>query len=67
MTHQSSPSGLHASKLAAAQASPNLHVPRLVTNRQVAEVLHGTHALGRFNNALALLPPCLPLVRPIEA
>lgn len=54
MTNRSEPSNVQAQKVGATKASALLHTPRLVTNRQVAEVLHGTHALGRFNNALAL-------------
>jgi hypothetical protein len=46
--------GEHAAALAAAMATPQLHVPRLVRGAQVREQVHGTGALGRFNAAMAL-------------
>jgi hypothetical protein len=49
------PSQKHEAALAAAKASPTQHVPRLVTSRQVRTQMHGTSAIGRFNNWLALL------------
>ena len=38
-----------------ARTSPTEHVPRLVTTHQVRTELHGTSAVGRFNNWLALM------------
>ncbi len=44
----------HLAALAAAKASPTLHVPRLVTTNHVRPQIHGAGAVGRFNNLLAL-------------
>jgi len=45
----------HAAALAAARTAPQLHVPRLVTSRNVRARMHWQNAIGRFNNGLAVL------------
>lgn len=44
----------HAAALAAATASPHLHIPRLVRPSQIHARVHGGGMLGRFNAAVAL-------------
>jgi hypothetical protein len=44
----------HEAALAVAKTAPTKHVPRHVTITQVREQLHGTSAIGRFNNAVAV-------------
>ncbi len=44
----------HAVALAAAKATPHLHVPRLIHGAQIRERVHGAGTLGRFNSAVAL-------------
>jgi len=44
----------HAVALAAAKATPQLHVPRLIHSAQIHERVHGGSAMGRFNAAMAL-------------
>jgi hypothetical protein len=45
----------HRAEYAAAKASPTEHLPRLVTTPQVADLVHGTGAIGQFNSRLAVL------------
>ncbi len=49
------PSETHAAAMATAKTSPTQHVPRHVTGHQVRAQVHGTSAVGRFNNWLALM------------
>jgi hypothetical protein len=49
------PSKMHEAAIATAKASPTKHVPRLVTTHQVRAQMHGSGAIGRFNNWLALI------------
>ena len=44
----------HHDALARAQATPTLHVPRLVTRGEAQLLVHGAGAIGRFNRALAV-------------
>jgi len=44
----------HRAAYAAAQKSPTMHKPRLVTSRSVHPMVHGTGAVGRFNSWLAV-------------
>ena len=45
----------HHAALAAAQAAPTEHVPRLVTSHQVRAKMHRERPGGRFNNWLGVL------------
>ncbi len=49
------PRNRHAEALAAAQAAPTEHVPRLVTSHQVRAKMHPPGWIGRLNNGLAVL------------
>ena len=48
-------SGEHHEAMHTARTSPTLHVPRHVTNREVARRVMGESGVGRFNNSLAVL------------
>jgi len=52
---QQSTTSTHEAMLAQAKSSPMQHVPRHVTSHQVRAHVHGTSAVGRFNNWLALM------------
>jgi len=41
--------------MATVKASPAKHVPRHVTSREVRARMHGTNAIGRFNDAVAVI------------
>jgi|SRR5579859_2931522 len=45
----------HDAALALAKASPELHVPRHVTQAEVHQQLHGDNAASRFNSKVAVL------------
>jgi hypothetical protein len=45
----------HRAEYAAATAAPTEHQPRLVTTRQVRNLIHGAGAIGQFNSRLAVL------------
>ena len=45
----------HRAEYAAAKAAPTEHQPRLVTTRQVRNVIHGAGSIGQFNSRLAVL------------
>jgi len=45
----------HRAEYAAAKAAPTEHQPRLVTTRQVRNVIHGAGSFGQFNSRLAVL------------
>jgi hypothetical protein len=45
----------HRAEYAAAKASPTEHLPRLVTTPQIADLVHGTGAIGQLNSRLAVL------------
>jgi len=49
------PTRQHEAAMATVLASPTKHVPRLVTSRHARAQMHGTSAIGRFNDRLALL------------
>src|SRR5579859_124387 len=49
------PTRQHEAVMAAVLTSPTKHVPRLVTSRQARARMHGTSAVGRFKDRLALL------------
>jgi hypothetical protein len=51
ITHQSE---AHEAALAAARATPALHVPRHVGPAQVRAIVHGSGPMGRFNAAVAV-------------
>jgi hypothetical protein len=59
MTHHSgqrrSVSKAHLAAMAAAEATPTNHVPRHITISEVRETMHGTSAIARFNDSLAVL------------
>ena|SRR5919204_2195972 len=44
----------HQAAMATAQLRPTQHVPRMVTSHEASAALHGTDAIGRFNNRLAV-------------
>ncbi len=44
----------HRAALAAVEASPADHAPRLITTRHVHSQVHGSGPIGRFNNWLAV-------------
>jgi hypothetical protein len=44
----------HEAALAAARATPSLHVPRHVRAAQVRSIVHGSGSMGRFNAAVAV-------------
>src|SRR5919198_3581936 len=50
----SAPSQTHQAAMATVEASPTLHVPRLITNRQIHVQVHGANLLGRFNTRVAV-------------
>ncbi len=45
----------HEAALAAANASPTTHVPRLVTRHEVAHRMFGHSSVGHFNNTVAVM------------
>ena len=45
----------HTEAVAAAKASPTLHIPRLITSHEIKTALHGDGLLGRFNAKLAVI------------
>ena len=49
------PSQQHEAAMATVKASPAKHVPRHVTSREVRARMHGTNAIGRFNDAVAVI------------
>jgi hypothetical protein len=44
----------HKAAMETANDAPRLHVPRHVTNRDVRTAIYGAHAIGRFNDWLAV-------------
>ena len=54
MTLSKSSSQIHEAALAAARATPGLHVPRHVGAAQVRSLVHGSGVMGRFNAAVAV-------------
>jgi hypothetical protein len=53
-SHQQSQHARHHAEMVVAETRPTEHVPRHVTRREVMEQLHGTGAVARFNNHLAV-------------
>jgi hypothetical protein len=49
------PSKQHEEAMATAKTSPAKHVPRHVTSREVRARMNGTNAIGRFNDAVAVI------------
>jgi hypothetical protein len=48
-------SAQHRSALAAARAAPSQHVPRLVTRREIQDLVHGVGTVGELNRRLAVV------------
>jgi hypothetical protein len=51
---QAGTSSRHRAALATARTAPTQHVPRMVTSHEIRTQVHGTGAMGRFNNRLAV-------------